>query len=185
MGTIAEKLAKIEETKAALKSAINGIGNIVGDVFDEYPTAISSGKSAIAAAITGKGVATAATNTFAQMATNIGEIGDSPFVMPPELDFETVSSVIMDYGMYVILEVNGCPIPLFEPYDSGFSSYNILTPDVEEQYFVQYDGGIITIDCTGRGSIAMIDFPQGTFDIFDYNSEVRFFIPKQALDLLS
>lgn len=74
MGTTADKLAKLNTTKAALKSAINGSGNVVGDVFSAYPSAISSGKSAIAQAITDKGVTTAANATFQQMATNIGQI---------------------------------------------------------------------------------------------------------------
>lgn len=72
--TTADKLAKLSSTKAALKSAINGSGSTVGDVFSEYPTAITSGKSAIAQAITGKGMETAADATFQQMAENIGSI---------------------------------------------------------------------------------------------------------------
>ena len=72
--TTADKLAKLNSTKAALKSAINGSGSTVGDVFSAYPTAITSGKSAIAQAITDKGVTTAANATFQQMAANIGQI---------------------------------------------------------------------------------------------------------------
>ncbi len=72
MGTTAQKLSKLADTKAAIKSAIND--SSLGDVFSTYPTAITNGKSAIASAITDKGVTTAATDTFAQMATNIGQI---------------------------------------------------------------------------------------------------------------
>ena len=74
MGTTSQKLQKLAETKAGIKSAINGSGNTVGDVFSTYPTAITTGKSGIASAITAKGVTTAATDTFTQMATNIEQI---------------------------------------------------------------------------------------------------------------
>lgn len=71
MGTTADKLAKLQETKSALKSAINGSGNTVGDKFSDYPIAVTNGKSLIAAAVTDKGVETAADATFQQMANNI------------------------------------------------------------------------------------------------------------------
>lgn len=38
--TTADKLAKLEATKAGLKSAINENGGSVGDVFSEYPAAV-------------------------------------------------------------------------------------------------------------------------------------------------
>lgn len=74
MGTIADKLNTLKATKAALKAAINGSGNTVGDKFSDYPIAVTNGKSLIAAAVTDKGVETAADATFQQMATNIGAI---------------------------------------------------------------------------------------------------------------
>ena len=72
--SIQSEIDRLMGIKADLKSAINGSGSTVGDVFGEYPTAITSGKSAIAQAITDKGVTTAANATFQQMATNIGQI---------------------------------------------------------------------------------------------------------------
>lgn len=72
--TTADKLAKLNSTKEALKTAINGSGNLVGDVFADYPTAVTDGKAGIAAAITEKGVTTTANATFQQMAANIGSI---------------------------------------------------------------------------------------------------------------
>lgn len=85
MGTIADKLAKLQETKAALKSAINGSGNTVGDKFSDYPIAVTNGKSLIAAAVTDKGVQTAADATFQTMAENVGKIktGGGP---PSDID---------------------------------------------------------------------------------------------------
>lgn len=74
MGTTADKLEKLANTKSLLKSAINGSGSVVGDVFSDYPTAITNGKAAIAAAITDKGVQTAADATFQTMAENVGKI---------------------------------------------------------------------------------------------------------------
>lgn len=72
--TTADKLAKLESTKSALKTAINGSGNIVGDVFSDYPGAVDDFRSKVSAAITAKGVATNATDTPDQMAANIGAI---------------------------------------------------------------------------------------------------------------
>lgn len=72
--TTADKLAKLEATKAALKTSINGSGNIVGDVFADYSGAVDDFRSKVANAITEKGVATAATDTPDQMAANIGAI---------------------------------------------------------------------------------------------------------------
>lgn len=74
MGTIEEKLNALKATKAALKAAINGSGNTVGDKFSDYPIAVTNGKSLIAAAVTDKGVETAADATFQQIATNISSI---------------------------------------------------------------------------------------------------------------
>lgn len=74
MGTIADKLTKLQETKSALKAAINGSGSTVGDKFSDYPAAVANGKAGIAAAITEKGVTTAADATFQTMADNVAAI---------------------------------------------------------------------------------------------------------------
>ena len=73
--SIQSEINRLSDIKIQLKSAINGSsGSTVGDVFSSYPDAITSGKIAIATAITDKGVDTAADATFQQMATNIGRI---------------------------------------------------------------------------------------------------------------
>lgn len=73
--SIQSEINRLAAIKAQLKSAINGAaGSVVGDVFADYPAAITSGKASIAAAITDKGVETAADATFQTMAANIGAI---------------------------------------------------------------------------------------------------------------
>lgn len=73
--SIQSEIDRLAAIKAELKSAINGAaGSVVGDVFAEYPAAITSGKASIAAAITDKGVETAADATFQEMAGNIEQI---------------------------------------------------------------------------------------------------------------
>ena len=73
--SIQSEIDRLTTIKANLKAAINGAsGATVGDVFGDYPGAITSGKAAIATAITEKGVETAADATFQQMAENIGAI---------------------------------------------------------------------------------------------------------------
>lgn len=87
MATIAElleaanrKVQRCEETKALLKTAINGSGNTVGDKFSDYPVAISNGKALIAGAITDKGVSTSADATFEQMEKNVRSISGIEYV---------------------------------------------------------------------------------------------------------
>lgn len=73
--SIQSEIDRLATVKAALKAAINGAsGSTVGDVFGDYPGAITSGKAAIATAITEKGVATAADATFQQLAENVAAI---------------------------------------------------------------------------------------------------------------
>lgn len=73
--SIQSEIDRLAAIKAQLKSAINGAaGSVVGDVFADYPAAITSGKASVAAAITDKGVQTAADATFQQMADNIKSI---------------------------------------------------------------------------------------------------------------
>lgn len=76
-GTTEDKLAKLDETKSALKASINGSASIVGDKFSAYPGAIDDFRSKIATAITAKGIATAATDTPDQMAANVEAIQTS------------------------------------------------------------------------------------------------------------
>ena len=72
--TTADKLAKLEATKSALKSAINGSGSTVGDKFADYPPAITNGRAGIAAAITEKGVQTPADAPFDVLEANVRKI---------------------------------------------------------------------------------------------------------------
>lgn len=72
MGTTAEKLQKLMQTKADIKTAINDPA--LGDRFADYPAAITKGKSYIAQKITEKGVEASGSDTFQQLGDKIGEI---------------------------------------------------------------------------------------------------------------
>lgn len=63
-------------TQYAASSHNHEIANINGlqSELDEVKTSVSEGKALVAAAVTGKGVSTAADATFQQIATNIGSI---------------------------------------------------------------------------------------------------------------
>ena len=67
-------------TLYAVKTHTHTIANINGlqTELDNLKTSVSEGKSLIAAAVTDKGVQTAADATFQQMATNIGSIRTGP-----------------------------------------------------------------------------------------------------------
>ena len=54
-------------------SSVITADNVQGAI-DQLFTSVSNGKSQIASAITGMGVSTSASDSFAQMATNIGNI---------------------------------------------------------------------------------------------------------------
>ena len=71
MGTTSDKLAKLMDTKAALKAAINGDGATVGDVLSEYPEAVRTGKAGIASAIRSRGGSAAESDTFSQLENEI------------------------------------------------------------------------------------------------------------------
>lgn len=75
----------------------------VVDAINELFTSVSDGKSALAAAITDKGVATAATNTFADMAQNIEDIptgGGSSYtkIASQDLTVNTSSTSVTSVG---------------------------------------------------------------------------------------
>lgn len=72
MGTTAEKLQKLMQTKDDIKTAINDPA--LGDKFADYPTAITDGKAYIAQKITEKGVAASRNDTFQQLGDKVGEI---------------------------------------------------------------------------------------------------------------
>lgn len=81
MATIAEllqaanrKIVHLEQIKTAMKSAINGSGSTVGDKFADYPPAVTNGRAGIAAAITEKGVQTAADAPFDVLEANVRAI---------------------------------------------------------------------------------------------------------------
>lgn len=163
-GDVDAKLNKITSTKAAMKSAINGSGSTVGDVFSAYPAAITSGKSAIAQAVTDKGVETAATDTFAQMAANIGQIETGPdiltgilrgtFVLYYWFDGETVNDgrgsihlerkvaknslvfAIADVGAFGMFSVSGGNIlAKYEFDDPKLGLRNIMIASITENNF--------------------------------------------------
>lgn len=86
--SIQSEIDRLTTIKANLKAAINGAsGSTVGDVFGDYPGAITSGKAAIASAITEKGVATASDATFQQMAENVAAIETGPSLNTATVSF--------------------------------------------------------------------------------------------------
>ena len=95
MGTIADKLAKLEETKEAIKTAINDPST--GDKFSNYPIAIMEGKAYIAQKVTEKGVPTEATATFQQIGDNVGLIKGTGEIVRTR-DKEEIASLYYDFS---------------------------------------------------------------------------------------
>lgn len=72
--SIQSEIDRLVRIKADLKAAINGSGSTVGDVFADYPPAVSNGRAGIAAAITEKGVQTPADAPFDVLQANVRAI---------------------------------------------------------------------------------------------------------------
>lgn len=72
--SIRSEIDRLMGIKADLKAAINGSGSTVGDVFADYPPAVSNGRAGIAAAITEKGVQTPADAPFDVLQANVRAI---------------------------------------------------------------------------------------------------------------
>lgn len=138
MGTTADKLARLNETKALLKTAINDPA--LGDKFADYPTAITDGKAYIAQKITEKGVAASRNDTFQQLGDKVVEIQSgekwiklepiSTFA-PPVTDYkqlfipvnEDVKGIILrvDYSDNVDIFYNQLYVhPVSKPFSYGF-----------------------------------------------------------------
>lgn len=138
MGTTADKLARLNETKALLKTAINDPA--LGDRFADYPTAITDGKAYIAQKITEKDVAASRNDTFKQLGDKVGEIQSgekwiklepiSTFA-PPVTDYkqlfipvnEDVKGIILrvDYSNNVDVFYNQLYVhPVSKPFSYGF-----------------------------------------------------------------
>ena len=129
-GTTEDKLAKLDETKSALKASINGSASIVGDKFSDYPGAIDDFRSKIATAITAKGIATAATDTPDQMAANVEAIQTS--------NIQTVNlHVTNNISAQVAIYIKGSG-------DERYSSFNVF-PYENVDYEIEYGGAIFVL----------------------------------------
>lgn len=172
--TTADKLAKLNATKADLKAAINGSGNTVGAVFSAYPAAITSGKTAIAQAITAKGVDTAANATFQQMAANIGQILSNTLLA--ETDSGTFCSAIgqgipayLFVSNYGILPIVGFPDGIDYTVNAGSNgnfSFDIKTSSTEIVEVLFGDDSIHIYPYSGEISYGDNTFSEGNIKFF-------------------
>lgn len=129
-GTTEDKLAKLDETKSALKASINGSASIVGDKFSDYPGAIDDFRSKIATAITAKGIATAATDTPDQMAANVEAIQTS--------NIQTVNlHVTNNISAPVEIYIKGSG-------NERYSSFNVF-PYENVDYEIEYGSAIFVL----------------------------------------
>lgn len=116
--TTADKLAKLLSTRRAMKDAINGSGNTVGDVFADYPPAVSNGRAGIAAAITEKGVQTSADAPFDVLETNVRAIETGGVLFTIKNTYENAKPPeSAKGGEYVVFSAGSASIKILS--DSG------------------------------------------------------------------
>ena len=148
-GTEAEfnqALAHMGESSAADVSFAPGDTGMsadnVQDAVTELFTSVSDGKSAVAAAITDKGVATAATDSFAQMAANIRAIETNRLTFE-ELDVTQVGGAISAFIPIYILVNNFGLIPIVDV--NSINSYEVYDVFGNNSVGVSNNSGIIEI----------------------------------------
>ena len=112
----------------------------VQDAIEELFTSVSDGKSAIAAAVTDKGIETAATDSFAEIADKIGDIETGiqlPTLTVPASNSDLrVGKQMIDqngkivYGSLSETKYNGYAAPVTTgPYGSGYVAIPFEVPD--------------------------------------------------------
>ena len=113
MGTTADKLARLNETKASMKAAIND--PTLGDRFADYPTAITDGKAYIAQKIIEKDVEASGSDTFQQLGDKVGEIqsGSTGKLEWIKLNAVQTSAPPVTAQVVVDLPIVGNPIYVF------------------------------------------------------------------------
>lgn len=82
----------------------------VQEAIDELFTDVSEGKTLIATAVTDKGIETAATDSFQQMAENISQIETETPIETVDITFESLSGVS---GCTVIIEYENAPMSVW------------------------------------------------------------------------
>ena len=110
MGTTADKLARLNETKVSIKTAIND--PTLGDKFADYPTSITNGKAYIAQKITEKGVEASGSDTFQQLGDKVGEIEQGGKTDTVNVSLKNLSSdfymiAVSEYGISPVRESTG------------------------------------------------------------------------------
>lgn len=188
-GTEAEfnqALAHMGESSAADVSFAPGDTGMsadnVQDAVTELFTDVSDGKTAVAAAITDKGVATAATDSFAQMAANIGQIPSGVF---EEVDYR-------NFWLNIGIENFGFILFYFPSLSGDMKYFSVATNTNCNDFMLSFGGSIMISSSPGRGMI-INESPAGApimeFDdtqengytyysnaVFPEEPEVRYFI---------
>ena len=163
--SIQSEIDRLATIKAELKSAINGpAGSVVGDVFADYPAAIAGGKASIAAAITDKGVETAADATFQQLATNIGNIPRGIQGLP-QVDDSTFLQ-ILNVSLQSFLQAGDLTfIPILNGIQQSIGPYSIISLFTNDMFVVSFDeeSGLIRVESSNTGD---------AFDIYPFAGEV-------------
>ena len=117
-------------------------GDNVQSAIDQLFTSVSNGKTLIASAITDKGVSTSASDTFQQMATNIGQISSNTLL--EEISPDTFCSAI-EHGIpaylfvsnYGILPIVGFPDGIDYTVNAGSNGNFGFTINTSSTEFVE------------------------------------------------
>lgn len=125
--TRADVVDNAESTATDLPASANIVRELKEDLNDCFQS-VSDGKTLVASAITGKGVATGATATFSQMATNISSIKTT--VTPTAGNKNTKTAKLSTYGSTsatpsITLPANGTYIVTFVSCQGSKEGYEV------------------------------------------------------------
>lgn len=137
-------------------------GNVQGAI-DELFQSVSEGKSLIAAAVTDKGVETAATDSFATMAGNIGQISGGTQLESVSLSVNITSGLYSNLYYYSIVDgyTTVRYTASYDVTDCLKDSIVVFTTSADTDIEISGDYAIIPIDSPGlrgfvcRGNVEM------------------------------
>ena len=181
--TTAANLADYANTTKTYSGLSTTSQTIVGSL-NECFQSVSDGKSLIATAITDKGVQTAATDSFADMATNIGLISGGGITPTGTINIST--NGVHDVTQYASANVS---VSGGGGYPSRTVTFNSTVagniPTIISAMYFKNGGRTITVTVNGTTTTHTSVVPSGYSEIEDYNTTIPIIVGSNTIVLSS